>query len=125
MSERQFERSMGVWVRPLSVPTGVRSIAVVGTWLALTNLFLFASIVLLGTAISTVESLPVVSSLLALIGVLGACGVSPTLAWVVVSKAVERFEATLQRVSDCESDVPSPCDTGGRAYCRTSRECCC
>ena len=113
---------------PESLPTGVRPTILIGAWLALTVLFLFASVVLVSTVVAALgQSLPVVATLIALVGIIGASGVAPTLAQVTVIAAVERFEAAFDRDAD---EVPdsgpfSLSEMEERDDCQPSHGCCC
>lgn len=104
------------------VPTNVRSTIVVGAWLALTLLFTFGGVVLFANVSTALgHSQTLASTLLPVVGVLGAYGVSPTLARVVVAATVGRFEATVERDVDPKPDgrQPSPSATDERICCRT------
>ena len=113
---------------PESLPTGVRPAILIGAWLALTILFLFASVVLVSTVGAALgQSLPLVATLLALVGILGASGVAPTLAQVTVIAAVERLEAAFDRDADETPDSGpfSLYEMEERDDCQPAHGCCC
>ena len=103
-------------------PIGVRSAVLVGAWLALTLLFMFGGVVLLGAVSTALGRAPtIVAALIPTVGIFGVYGVSPTLARVVVVAAVERLEANVGADIDPEPDGwrSSSSETDERVCCQT------
>lgn len=121
-----MRRAVATRVRriPDRMPGGVRPAILVGAWLALTGLFVFGSVVLVGTVVAALgETLPVVATLVALVGVLGASGAAPVVSQAVVAAAADRFDAAFDR--DATDDLFTRCEMKGQANCRPSRGRCC
>jgi|GEM_PF-6435485 len=76
-----------------STPTRVRSALGVGAWLALTGLFAFGGVVLVGSATTVAAGPGTVSALATLGGFVAASAAAPTLARAVVVRTAERVEA--------------------------------
>lgn len=88
-----MKRTDATRVRPIreSLPSGTLRILSVGAWLALTVLFTFGGVVLVGTVVTALgRGRGVLSAVIAIVGGAGAYGVSPTLARLVISSALER-----------------------------------
>ena len=102
------------------VPSGVRSAVLVGTWLALTALFLVGGVVLVGTAMTAAGRVPgPIAGPLAVVGTAGIAGLSPTLARVTLAAAVDRFRRAADRADDA---LLAGRGSGSRDPCRTT--CC-